>query len=310
MKKLQADAAGVSWSLVSAFLWSTTFICSRYLLRDGRVDPVTLSMIRFVLGGSVLLGYGLCFHRDRLLSVSAKDMGRLAGLGLLGIVSMSVFLFVGQQTTTAINSSLIMQTNPIMIMFAGVFIGERLRGLQIAGAFIALLGCLLVVEVITAKGLVYNPNHLKGDLFVVIAAASWAVYSVAGKPVVKRLGGMVASTWAMVFGALELVIVWAVFPSILPADRIWPAGSVSWSVIGYLSIFPTAIAFLAWYKAMNRISLPVLNIMQYLTPAFTIVLAWLLLGESITWLKSAGIVTILLGVLLTGLKSKKSRSCV
>jgi drug/metabolite transporter (DMT)-like permease len=70
-------------------------------------------------------------------------------------------------------------------------------------------------------------------------------------------------------------------------------------VILYLAVFPTAVAFFAWYEAMDKIELSLLNVMQYLTPVFTVALAWMLLGESFNLLNALGMIFVVGGVLLT-----------
>lgn len=292
---------GVFWSFASAFLWSTTFISSRYLMKGDSVDSVTLSLLRFLIGGILLLGLGAVFFRKKIFSVSPRDLAKLAGLGLLGIVGMSVFLFAGQRTTTAINSSMIMQLNPIIIMLGGFLIGERAGVRQIVGIFMSLFGCLMVVDVISAKGFAYNPDNMKGDLLVLCSAGCWASYSLFGKGVVKRVGGYAATTWAMVFGALELLAIAGAMALLNPGYTCNPPDSPGqWSVVAYLGVFPTALAFFAWYEAMDKIELSLLNVMQYLTPVFTIFLAFFILGEKISLLNALGVLLVLAGVICIG----------
>jgi drug/metabolite transporter (DMT)-like permease len=99
-----------------------------------------------------------------------------------------------------------------------------------------------------------------------------------------------------VAGAGELIILRIIWPQpmIIP-----PVSSVSlWWLIIYLGIFPGGIAFFAWYEAMAKIELSLLNIMQYLTPVFTIILACWLLGENVSLLNFIGIIMVLTGVIL------------
>jgi drug/metabolite transporter (DMT)-like permease len=286
---------GVFWSFISAFLWGTTFVGARFLLRDGRVDAVTLTMVRFLIGGGLLLGVGLLLYRKRVAAVTTRDLLWCALLGLLGVCAMSVLLFMGQRTTTAINGSMIMQICPLMILFGAVFIGERLRATQIAGALVALLGCLMVTGVVTTRGIEYRADHVTGDLLTLLSAACWAAYTVMAKPVVARLGGFTVTAWTLVFAAIETAVLWL----LMPAPAVWPAGGEAWAVVLYMAIFPSGVAFFAWYEAMDRIELSLLNVMQYLTPVVTIVLAWALIGERLSWLNGAGVLLVLGGVLLT-----------
>ena len=300
MKK-RHDPWGVFWSFSSAFLWATTFVCVRHLMANRLVDPVTLSTIRFLLGGSLLLCTGLAFKQE-MFRIERRDYLVLALLGLFGMVGMSTFTFYGQIYTTAINSSLIMQLNPIIILLLGFFIGESITRQKVFGMVISLAGCLFVMGILSFGGFQFDLGHLKGDLFVLLGAACWALYSIIGKPVVQRLGGYRTTTWAMLLGALELLLL----RFFISTPIIWPSGG-SWYYITYLVLFPTAVAFFAWYEAMARIDLALLNVMQYLTPLFTILLAWLLLGEHLSLSEWFGVARVLVGVIMVGMLEKNHK---
>lgn len=287
---------GVFWSLTSAFLWSTTFVCARFLMRDRMIDPVSLSLIRFAAAGGILFLYGYVFQRNRLLAVTRRDVPALAILSLFGVTGMSALLFLGQQSTTAINTSIIMQLNPVVIFFIGLGLGERASVRQFGGIVLSLLGCCLVSNILTPTGVAYDFNHLSGDLLVFASACCWAIYSVFGRKTVQRLGGFAVTAWTMLFGAIELLAIFM----FLPGERTMPATPAAWSVVAYIAVFPTAVAFFAWFEAMSKINLALLNVMQYLTPVFTILLAWMLLGERISPLNMIGIGIVLAGVILIG----------
>jgi drug/metabolite transporter (DMT)-like permease len=289
------DRGGVLWSFISAFLWSTVFVCARDMLGRKSIDPVSLTAIRFLIGGTILLVLGFYLRKGKMLSLSAKQYFTLFGLAFFGVVGMSVFLFFGQQTSTAINAAMIMQLNPIIIMIFGLFIGERICLGIIGSNFLSLVGCLIVLEVITTKGLKFQTGHLKGDILVFCAATSWAVYSILGKKVLQKIDGYIATTWIMIFGGIETLAL--LF--ILPGEPTLPSETEDWMKILYLAIFPTAMAFFAWYEAMARIPLAVLNVMQYLTPPMTIALAYFLLDEKLTTAKLIGALMVLIGVIFT-----------
>ncbi len=286
---------GVGWSLTSAFLWATTYISGRFLMSADAVDPVTLSMLRFAVGGSLLMLMAALLFRRKLFAVSLTDLARLAALGALGVAGMSLLFFFGQRTVSAITSVLIMQTTPFMICLGSVLMGERIGARGIAGILVSLSGCMLVIGVFGGGADTRFNGQTTGCLLIFLSAFCWAVYSVLSKPLVERLGGLTASAWTMCFGALALAAVWAVGPF----TRTWPSTPTTWSIVAYIAVFPTAVAFLAWYEAMVRIPLSLLNVMQYLTPVFTILLARLILGERMTWTMVAGTALVLLGVALS-----------
>jgi len=200
-------------------------------------------------------------------------------------------LFYGQQTTGAINSSIIMQVNPVFIVILGVLIGERPTPAGVAGVIICLVGILPVMGLVDEHGL-HLTLGCRGDIFVLAGALCWAVYGVFSKGLILRLGGYAATTWVMVAGALELLAL----QLFLPVDHYWPDAPRYWAAIVYLAVFPTAVGFFAWYEATRLIKLSLLNVMQYLTPVFAIVLAWVLLGERMSVWQWVGAGIVLSGV--------------
>jgi drug/metabolite transporter (DMT)-like permease len=298
---------GIFWSFLSAFLWGTTFVCARFLLGGGYIDPLTLSSIRFSLGGLLLLSYGLLYYRDEVLAVlpalRSLYIFRLALAALLGIVGMSVLLFYGQKTTTAINSSFIMQLNPLLILLLGVFVGESITWRKTAGMAISFVGIIMLLNMIGSDGAYLSFANLSGNLMIFGSAVCWAVYSIISKGIVERWGGYAATTWVMLLGAVELGLIYL----FLPAKHILPQDANVWLYILYLAVFPTAVAFFAWYEGMRLIKLSLLNIMQYLSPVFTVLLAWLWLGERLTWLQTGGILLIAVGIAITFVSGNEGR---
>lgn len=286
---------GLFWALLNSFLWGTTFICSRFLMQNGSVDAITISLIRFAIGSAVLFTLGIVFYRDKIFAINAKDLLQLALLGAFGVGGMSVLLFAGQRSATAINAALVIELNPIMILFLGLWMGEKIRKFQYIGICLGLLGCLMAIGIITPSGISYKSHHISGELILLFAGTCWAFYAVFSKKIVKRLGGFVSITWTMLAVAVELLIVRLV----VPYDYITPRGTDTWLVILYLAVFPTALAYFAWSEALTKIKLSLLNITQYLTPVFTIILAWILLDESMSLMSIIGACMVLCGVALT-----------
>ncbi len=79
-------------------------------------------------------------------------------------------------------------------------------------------------------------------------------------------------------------------------------------VVSYIIIFPTVIGFCAWNAALSRVSLNVVSVMQYLSPVITMFLAYVMLGESLTWLQAIGAVLALSGVMIATVKPNSHKS--
>ena len=293
---------GMLWALLGSFFGSTVFIVSRFLLMNNAIDPISMSTIRFLGGGTAMLTWGLFKYGKEVLP-SPGDLPALFGLGLFGMAGMSTFLFFGQQTTSAINSAIIREVVPVILnIIISFFLGEALTSFHFVGLATSTLGTLLVTGALTLQGFCFASNHFRGDLLVFCSAICWIIYSFLGRRVLSRLGSFRTTTWAMLFGGLQLQLLLQ-FQS--TAFINW---SLAWPWLIYLAVCATALVFLAWYKAMERLSWPLLNIVQCLTPVFAIILAVVFLAEHLDWLKVSGAVLVVFGIIIAGRIPKKTVS--
>lgn len=295
---------GVLYSFLSAFLWATVYVATRFIMKgeNGEVDPVTLSFLRFSAGGAVLLAIHRLTNRGNAFRLTVRSSLNIVLLSLFSFVGMSVFLFWGQKYTTAINSSMIMSSSPVFTMLLGLLIGERITGGQAAGMALSTLGCMMVIEIVTVEGFQYSANGFLGDFLVLLASFSWALAAILAKRIVTPGNDLAVTGWSMLSAAAALGVI-----ELFRVDSIvMPTTNAVWLLTAYIALLPTALGFYAWNAALSRISLNVVNVMQYLTPIMTVALACLLLGETLNPIKLLGIALVLGGVILSaGFKHRK-----
>jgi len=296
MNKEQAYAWGIFCSFFSAFTWGTSHISGRWLMSNRYIDIVSLCSIRYTLGGLILLCMGLIFYRKKILAVTLRDLFILSWLGFLGMSAHTTLLLTGQAHTSAINTSLILALNPVMAMLIALFLGHKIGTTKAVGMALSLLGCLMVIGVLGKNGFTYNSVNLYGDLMTFASAVCWALYVIFSAKTVTRLGGFTATTWSMLAGAVQFLLLWLFWPGKTYVPAL--GENTQWLVIIYVILFPTAAGFYFWYEAMSRIKLSLLNIMQYLTPVVTIILSYFILGERMTFLNIIGAVLTLFGVMI------------
>ena len=296
MNNQQAYAWGVFCSFFSAFVWGTSHISGRYIMSNGCIDIISLCSMRYAIGGLAMLGLGVLFYRKKIFAVTRRDVFSLVLLGSIGMVLHTFFVLSGQKHTSAVNSALILALSPVMAMLIGIFVGHKAGVNKVFGMLLSLVGSLLVIGIINKDGFCGGSFSFYGDFMIFISALCWALYTVLSSKIVNRLGGFTATTWCMLAGAVQFLILQLV----LPYDFHIPAASetTSWLVIAYVILFPTTAGFYFFYEAMSRIKLSLLNIMQYLTPVVTIALSFLLLGEKMTVLNLIGAGLTLLGVMI------------
>ena len=296
MNRQQAYAWGVFCSFFSAFTWGTSHLSGRWLMSNRYIDIISLCSIRYTLGGLLLLSMGMIFHRKKILAVTFRDLLILSWLGFLGMVAHTTLLLSGQESTSAINTSLILSLSPIMAMFIALFLGHKIGKTKAVGMTLSLFGCLMVIGVVGEHGFNYDGVNLYGDAVTFASAVCWALYVVFSAKTVIRLGGFTATTWSMLAGAVQFLLLQFIWQG---EAHVPSSGEITqWMVILYTVLFPTVAGFYFWYEAMSKIKLSLLNIMQYLTPVITILLSYFILDERMTFLNIIGAVLTLSGVII------------
>ncbi len=291
MKTLPASTIGLLLGLLSSILWGAVFVCGRYLV-DGRgMDPMFVAALRFNIGAAVALAYMLATGRWRRLRAAAREWPLLIGLGTLGIFGMGTGVFMSVQHTSSINSGIICNANPIFIAVFALMIGERVPILRIVGLFIGLGGCA-IISLSDLGELAGGDNDLIGCAFATMSAVCWAAYTVLGKGVSKRRGGLETATLALIAGGLMYV------PVALARGGVHALDPSEWAIAAFLGFGPTGVAMLAWYKALEYVDANVLGPTQYVATLVGTLLGWLLLGEQIGVPFAMGGTAIIIGLWL------------
>ena len=283
--------------------WSTVFVLGRMVIRVG-TDPVVLGLYRFGLSGLILTGLMAAMGRGRALGAFAREPLAFLLLGLTGGFAMGFFVFLALQYTHSIVVQIIMNSNPVLIVPLSLLVGERVGIGKVAGVGLGVVGCVLVLSgagvppaSLELAGKMPAPprseNHLVGGVLAALSALSWAVYTVFGRGVVRRHGGLTATTVSMVLGGLFFFVACVLLGKNLILG--WQG-----AVAGlFLAVVPTVFGFTAWYVALEELPANVLGPLQFIVPVGGVALAVVLLGERLTLAMAVGGVVALAGVYLS-----------
>ena len=176
------------------------------------VKPFAFILIR--VGSAVLFYFTLLllFFREK---IHWKHVPMLILCGIFGVAINQICFFVGLSQTTEINAALLMITTPILVLAFGVFAKrETLHPFKIAGIFLGALGALVLLK---GKGspFSFNSTTLKGDIFIFINAASYSVYLVLVKSLMKTYKPITVISWVFLFGSIPVLFMgWTQFTEI------------------------------------------------------------------------------------------------
>jgi drug/metabolite transporter (DMT)-like permease len=295
----QVPPPGAPWTrrlaeigvLAAVVMWAANFVVVKAAI--GVVGPLTFTSVRYAIAAATLLA--LLRWRTGAIRWPGRDAPVLFGLGLVGFGVYQVLWTLGLTQITAGNSALLISASPVFVaLLAGAVGMDRLTVPKGAGALLAFGGVALVVG---AGQEIALGASLLGDLLTLGAALVWAVYTVGGARILRRIGPLEATTWTVVAAAVVLApigIAEAVF--IHPPVGFGPAVLVA---ALYSGAFAAGIANVAIFNAIRYVGPTRVTVLQYLVPALAVVLGAVILLEPVFPAQVVGGAVIVFGVWLT-----------
>ena len=273
----QLNFATIAYLLTATALWAGNAIAGRVLV--GSISPITLSAVRWGLAALLLLPLGWRVFMPG--SALWQNKKRFLLLGLFGVGSYNVLLYLALQTSTAINVTLIGASMPIWMLFIGaVFYQVKPSILQMIGAVVSLLG----VGIVLTRGdlsTLLSMQMVVGDLLIMLATILWAFYSW----MLSRPGTSTERQWPWAEFLMAQVTVGLLWTGFFDGFEI-AAGhaflDLNWwtaSLIVFVAIGPSLIAYRCWGLGVNGAGPTVAAFFANFIPLFTALLSAAMLGE-------------------------------
>ena len=271
-------------------VWSVNFVVAKNAL--GQFSPLMLGALRFTCGGLFILPIYLWGKRGEPLPDFSASW-KVLGIGVLG-VGLNQFLFLlGLVRTTVAHSAILIAMTPMMVLLLSAWVGhERITRTKLAGLAMATSG----VGVLQGRALLGGHGSMVGDLFVLLAGLTFAMFTVAGKEIRERYDALTINTFAYTGSAVLLapVTLWLAAATDFSTVR-W----TGWLSVVYMAIFPSVIAYLIFYHALRYMPSSQVSRLAYLQPFLATLFAVPLLGERVTLSLIAGGALVLAGVFWT-----------
>lgn len=296
-------AAADAGLLAIVLIWGFNFPIMKAAL--DQVPPLAFNALRFPMAAATLAV--LLRLQGRRLVPRRRDWGKVALLGGLGHVVFQICFIYSLDLTLTGNAALLLATSPVWVVLLGTAMGrERFNPWALWGSLITLGGMALLIaggsgDSEGGGGPTGGGNRF-GDLLMVGAAASWALYTVLGRRAVKRHGALEVTGWATWAGAP--LIVAAGMPDLwrLGLGSVTPA---AWAAAAYAGVLAVAVAYFLWYRAVGAIGQSRTAVYQNLVPVVALAAAWLWLDETLGSAQWAGAAVILAGLLVARRKRRR-----
>lgn len=286
-------------ALFTVIVWGTTFVSTKVLLQD--FTPAEILFIRFTIGFIMLI----IMYPQRLRVTDKKHEIYFVLAGFTGITLYYLIENIALTYTTASNVGILVSVAPFFIAIVTRFFfkTEKVGVRFFVGFGFAITG-IAIISFNGAQNISINPL---GDLLAVLAAVTWAFYSVIVKKISSFGYNTIQTTRRSFFYGIIFMI-----PFLFIMDVNFDIGGfarftniVNVGNLLFLSIGASAICFVTWNMAVKYIGPIKTSAYIYLAPVVTVITSVIVLHEKITILLLAGIGFILAGLWLSESRSKK-----
>ena len=285
--------------ILATLFWSGNFIVGK-AASFFEIPPFTLNFYRWTFAWLILAPFTL----KEIIQKKNHIIQNIKFILVLGITSITIFnsiVYYSLNFTQVISGVLMISTIPVMIIFfSWIFKIEKTNTYQILGVIFSLLGVVVIVSKADINILI-NLSFNKGDLWMVVAMFSWAMYSA----LLRKKKIELSQT------SLLQVIISAGLILLLPAYLIEMALGFKLNVnlpfiltLSYVVLFPGLASFICWIKGIALIGSNRSGIFLHLMPIFSTLLAIIIFNEKFMNFHLFGATFIIVGIFLSSKKIK------
>ena len=288
------DKIAYIFLILATLFWSGNFIVGK-AASFFEIPPFTLNFYRWAFAWLILAPFTLkeIFRKKNYIINNIKLFL------ILGVTSITVFnsiVYYSLNFTQVISGVLMISTIPVMIIFfCWVFKIEKTNFYQILGVFFSLMGVVVIVTNANISKLL-NLDFNKGDLWMVVAMFSWAMYSALLRKKKFKLSQI----------SLLQTIISAGLILLLPAYLIEMALGYKADIhlpfiltLTYVVLFPGLASFFFWIKGISIIGSNRSGIFLHLMPIFSTIMAMFIFKEKFMIFHLIGAISIITGIILS-----------
>lgn len=291
-KDAPAPAAVYLKLCLTAIFWGGTFIAGRVV--GQYASPFSSAFLRFAIASACLL-YLTKRIEGKLPKLNGAQCLKIFLLGMSGVFAYNFFFFKGLQIIEAGRASVIIANNPIIIaLLSAYWFKERLTPVKMTGILLSISGAVFVIT--RGDPLSFFHSGIgPGEACIFGSVASWVAYSLIGKTAMKDLSPLVSVAYSAVAGA-ALLFIPACMGGLITNLPGYPVQA--WAGFVYLGVFGTVLGFVWYYEGIRTIGPTRAGQFINIVPLSAIGLAFVILGEPVTWSLMQGGVMVVTGVYL------------
>lgn len=232
---------GLFYALITALVFTTLEPVSKLIAEE--VSPYGITFWRFLAGSLLLLPFAVAKIRKEKIRLDRKDLSVLALLGTLCICFSMVMLQVAVKKADAPSMiAIIFSANSVFTnFFALLILKEKMTRQKLLAIVLCSLGVLVCADFSSG-------TNLFSVALAVAAALSFSLYTVLSKKYMKKIAGIIQTSFSFFLGSIVLLLI-----LLVTGVEIVPELSVkNISVLVYLGIVVTGIGYWAYFRAMEK----------------------------------------------------------
>jgi len=283
--------------ILTTIFWSGNFIVGKAASMF-QIPPFSLNFYRWFFAGLILLP----FTYKEIINNKKYILDNLVFFIILGITSITIFnsiVYYSLYYTQVISGILMISTIPVWIIFISSLLNiEKTNIFQILGVILSLTGVIFIITKADLN-LIKNLDFNKGDLSMVVAMFSWAIYSALLKRKKYEISQICLLEVVIICGLTFLVPIYFIERSM---GYLIILGKPFYLTLAYVVIFPGLAAFFFWIKGISIIGANRAGIFLHLMPIFGAIMAMLIFNEKFMYYHFLGAIFIIAGITLSNKK--------
>ncbi len=284
--------------ILTTIFWSGNFIVGK-AASVFQIPPFSLNFYRWLFAGLILLP----FTYKEIINKKKYILDNLGFFIILGITSITIFnsiVYYSLYYTQVISGILMISTIPVWIIFISSILNiEKTNIFQIVGVVLSLIGVIFIITKADLN-LIKNLNFNKGDLSMVVAMFSWAIYSALLKSKKYEISQFSLLEVVIICGLVFLIPIYFIEMNL---GHLIVLSKPFYLILAYVVIFPGLVAFFFWIKGISIIGANRAGIFLHLMPIMGAVMAMLIFDEKFMYYHILGASFIIAGITLSNKKN-------
>jgi drug/metabolite transporter, DME family len=265
------------------------------------IDPLILAQSRTTVSFLVLLPILLWGRGHRGLAMPKRDLLQVVILGILGVAASNYFYYLAIQKTNVATAIILQYTAPVWVLLYMVSRGLQKPTVQrVSAVALAVCGIALAIGVVGVSG--FHIDGL-GLTAAMLAAFSFAFYNVGGHNILARYDRWRVLLYVLASAAAFWIVVnppWKI------ADAHY--GRSEWLFLAVFAITSVLLPFSLYFAGLQHLDATRAIIGSCLEPVFSIVIAAVVLGETVRPIQTLGIVAVLAAIVLVQMPERGAPS--